>query len=201
MNDDTKDKRERFEKWHKSSYGDLPSVSNTSAAYNANEMANIAWAAWQAALAPAQAQRTESAANAAPRKMQHLADALADCPSFAHGTPAASAEDAPCPVSVEACEECMDIIGRLTAANAALHEANATLTTMGRKACDIADALQAKVEAAELDAKRYRWLQKHFRIFSLDMGGNHSYCLTRWPNEARGPTLSAAIDAAMGADK
>lgn len=54
-----------------------------------------------------------------------------------------------------------------------------------------------RVEAAEADAARYRWLRPHFRTFSLDMGGQHLYCIDSNIGRIRGPSIDAAIDAAM----
>jgi FtsZ-binding cell division protein ZapB len=42
--------REEFEKWHQHNYGDIP-VSPSAPHYSAEDVARIAWAAWQAALA------------------------------------------------------------------------------------------------------------------------------------------------------
>ena len=59
--------------------------------------------------------------------------------------------------------------------------------------------LQKQLAEARRDAERWRWLKDHARIFrqSPDMSGNH-YWMVRATTALRGPTLDAAIDAAMG---
>lgn len=61
------------------------------------------------------------------------------------------------------------------------------------------DALRAQLAEAQRDAERWRWLRNHARIFrqSPDMSGNH-YWMVQTTTTLRGPTLDAAIDAAMG---
>ncbi len=54
-------------------------------------------------------------------------------------------------------------------------------------------------EAMEKNDARYRWLRDQVRIFSLDMGSNHSYSFGMAVAKLRGPTFDAAIDAAIAA--
>ena len=58
--------------------------------------------------------------------------------------------------------------------------------------------LRAEVERLRADAERYQWLRARYRAMSMDMGGNHSWVPDgRVMRELRGPTLNAAIDAAL----
>ena len=63
---------------------------------------------------------------------------------------------------------------------------------------DHIDAAISALEAAQQDARRYRWLRKRFRTCSLDANGRHQDCDDGRIMRARGPTFDAAIDAAMG---
>jgi hypothetical protein len=54
-------------------------------------------------------------------------------------------------------------------------------------------------KALRADAARYQWLKPRFRTFSLDMGGQHTYCATGEIGRIRGPNLDMAIDAAIAA--
>ena len=61
-----------------------------------------------------------------------------------------------------------------------------------------AEKAEAEVERLRADAERYRWLRARYRAMSMDMGGNHSWVPDgRVMRELRGPTLNAAIDAAL----
>lgn len=67
---------------------------------------------------------------------------------------------------------------------------------------DAIEALRAEVAALSkdaVDARRYHYLKKCFRVFSLNMDGQHSYCLSHM--DARGPSLDAAIDAMLPGEK
>lgn len=75
----------------------------------------------------------------------------------------------------------------------------------GHQACAVAEVVRLRDvlyerskerDEAQRDAARYRWLKSHFRVFSPDMGGQHSYTLAG-SMRARGPSLDAAIDLAM----
>lgn len=57
----------------------------------------------------------------------------------------------------------------------------------------------ARVAELEQDARRYRWLvaNGYFRVYSLDMGGKHTWSPIGRPIRGQGPTLDAAIDEAM----
>ena len=58
--------------------------------------------------------------------------------------------------------------------------------------------LIAEIERLREDAERYQWLRARYRAMSMDMGGNHSWVPDgRVMRELRGPTLNAAIDAAL----
>lgn len=67
------------------------------------------------------------------------------------------------------------------------------------KLADAIPALLDRLDAAERDAARYRWLRPCFRTFSLDMGGQHRYCVNSNIGRIRGPSIDAAIDAAIAA--
>lgn len=54
---------------------------------------------------------------------------------------------------------------------------------------------------ARKDAERWRWARKHFRTMSLDMGGNHAYAATAPFGRIRGPSIDAAIDAALASEQ
>lgn len=45
------------------------------------------------------------------------------------------------------------------------------------------------------DAARYRWLRSRFRVFGLNIDGQHGWCTTGDVGRIRGPSLDAAIDA------
>jgi hypothetical protein len=47
------------------------------------------------------------------------------------------------------------------------------------------------------DAARYRFLKARTRVFSLDMGSQHTYVMDYSIARLRGPSLDAAIDAAI----
>lgn len=47
------------------------------------------------------------------------------------------------------------------------------------------------------DAARWRWAKEQFRVFSLDIGGQHSYVATAPFGRIRGPSIAAAVDAAI----
>jgi len=49
------------------------------------------------------------------------------------------------------------------------------------------------------DAERYRFIKSKTKTFSLDMGGNHTYVMDFSIARLRGPSLDAAIDAAVAA--
>jgi len=68
-----------------------------------------------------------------------------------------------------------------------------------RMKCDEETKAQAvEIEMLRADAERYRWLRARYRAMSMDMGGNHSWVPDgRVMRELRGPTLNAAIDAAL----
>jgi hypothetical protein len=68
----------------------------------------------------------------------------------------------------------------------------------GRKAAAELRRLHGEVERLRADAERYQWLRARYRAMSMDMGGNHSWVPDgRVMRELRGPTLNAAIDAAL----
>lgn len=58
-------------------------------------------------------------------------------------------------------------------------------------------ALEAERDALRRDAERYVWLRKRFRVFGLNIDGQHHWCPTGEVGRIQGPTLDAAIDAAM----
>ena len=59
-----------------------------------------------------------------------------------------------------------------------------------------ADAASREREAADaVDAARWRAFKPMVRTFSLDMGGQHSYCTTGEFGRIRGPNIDAAMDA------
>jgi regulator of protease activity HflC (stomatin/prohibitin superfamily) len=73
-----------------------------------------------------------------------------------------------------------------------------SLPTIGMGWIDRANKAEAEVERLRADAERYRWLRARYRAMSMDMGGNHSWVPDgRVMRELRGPTLNAAIDAAL----
>jgi len=57
----------------------------------------------------------------------------------------------------------------------------------------------AEVERLRADAERYRWLRSRFRVFGPHIDGNHAWCATGDIGRLRGPSLDAAIDAAIAA--
>jgi hypothetical protein len=61
-------------------------------------------------------------------------------------------------------------------------------------------ALQAKLTEAQRDAARYQHIRPMARVMSLDMGGKHTYAMAGGFLRLRGPSLDAAIDAAIGRD-
>ncbi len=58
-------------------------------------------------------------------------------------------------------------------------------------------ALITELRTLRAGAARYQWLKPRFRTFSLDMGGQHTYCATGEIGRIRGPNLDMAIDAAI----
>lgn len=59
------------------------------------------------------------------------------------------------------------------------------------------DVLRKKVERLRADAARLDHIEKHAR-YDPKMDGNHAWWPTTFEHVLRGPTLRAAIDAAMG---
>jgi hypothetical protein len=58
-------------------------------------------------------------------------------------------------------------------------------------------ALEAELERLRQDAARYQWLKnKHFKVWSRDMSGNHVWSGIGRPI-GTGPTLDAVIDKAL----
>jgi hypothetical protein len=47
------------------------------------------------------------------------------------------------------------------------------------------------------DAARYRWLRSRFRVFGPHIDGQHAWCATGDIGRLRGPSIDAAIDAAL----
>lgn len=60
------------------------------------------------------------------------------------------------------------------------------------------EALKAERDALRRDAERWQEARKHFRILSADMGSNHAWAWHGTSARLRGPSIDAAIDAAMG---
>lgn len=56
-------------------------------------------------------------------------------------------------------------------------------------------AVVAERDALRADAARWRAFKPMVRTFSLDMGGQHSYCTTGEFGRIRGPNIDAAMDA------
>lgn len=70
--------------------------------------------------------------------------------------------------------------------------------------CAAVNALPALLDALEgamVDAERYRWVRKRFRIMSLDISGQHGYVPTGEIGRIKGPSFDAAIDAAREKEK
>lgn len=61
-------------------------------------------------------------------------------------------------------------------------------------------ALEREVEALRADAERYRFLEHDFSPMGLNIDSNHAWAYRRNAT-LKGPTLSAAIDAARGKTK
>lgn len=63
------------------------------------------------------------------------------------------------------------------------------------------DALQARIDELEKAAARYRFIQPMFKVFSLNIDGQHTWQPTGQIGRMRGATFAQAIDAAINADK
>jgi len=57
--------------------------------------------------------------------------------------------------------------------------------------------LRTEHDEAIADARRYRWLRSRFRAFGASPAGQHCWCATGDIGRLRGPSMGAAIDAAM----
>lgn len=57
--------------------------------------------------------------------------------------------------------------------------------------------LLLEIDALRKDAERYRWLEKRFRVFGLDIDGKHTWAPLGDVVRIRGVTFGAAIDAAL----
>ena len=61
-------------------------------------------------------------------------------------------------------------------------------------------AAQADLEALRKDAERYRWMRNDFGVMGANIDGQHSWAYRR-NFSLRGPTLDAAIDRAVAAER
>lgn len=119
-------------------------------------------------------------------EIKRLRDMLAQLPQHGSGRAAR--------IALDALPGLLDEVERL---RAALEVTPAPVTL---EAAEWAiGVFRAKEEQMRADAARLNYIEKHAR-YDPKMDGNHAWWPTTFENVLRGPTLRAAIDAAMGED-